>query len=359
MLLSLGIFFLSEHLLLFEKPAFGQMERPKVQGRRKITGTPAPNRNFHDPTFSTKNPRPELRGMPSPFPAHQTLQWNHDGWTWSGLWLGAEKETKRVVVAFHGFGRPLEEMANYLPLYGSGTSMLSVGLCHHNGSKPPSGTVDAPELGVFTMRAAVEAGLQSCLPNELLAVPRHLLGYSLGGRIALALFESHPTSWAGMVVLAPDGFKKNPMYRFAVETRVGRAAWKWSDRHSDAVRASIRFLRQVRLLPAHLEHFALHHTESPEMRALVARTWKTHRAFWPSLEGTAQAWASLPERNVHVVAVFGNRDAIIPWAWSRSWRKLASSHVGFVQVECGHVMRHPQTVLAIGNAILALRDEQR
>ena len=110
------------------------------------------------------------------------------------------------------------------------------------------------------------------------------------------------------------------MYRFAVETALGRTCWAFGDRHADTVRSFIRGLRRARIIPAHLEHFALHHTEDHAMRQLVANTWKTHRQFWPSRRGTAKAWGQLPQRDVHVHAVFGDRDAIIPWAWSRPWR---------------------------------------
>ena len=129
------------------------------------------------------------------------------------------------------------------------------------------------------------------------------------------------------MLLAPDGFQKNPMYRFAVETRLGRAAWAWTDRHAITVRSWIRGLRRMRIIPAHIEHFALHHTEDHAMRTLVAHTWKTHRAFWPTRRGSQQAWDGLAARRVAVHAVFGTRDAIIPWAWSKPWRSLSSDHV--------------------------------
>lgn len=277
-----------------------------------------------------------------------------DGWTWQGLWFASEKPTQQVVVAIHGFGRPLEEMGNYLPLYGAETAMLSVGIIHQNGSQAPPVPRPPAMLEPDLFQDALQAWLQE-LGVE--GVPAHLLGYSLGGRLAMTLFERHPQAWHGMILLASDGFKKNPMYRFAVETALGRATWGWVDRHAIGVRKVIRGLRRLRILPSHLEHFALHHTESHEMRQLVANTWKTHRKFWPRQAETRAAWATLPERNVHVFALFGTRDAIIPWAWSARWRHLSSSHVLFAQVESGHVMRHPETVDALRRAILGVNND--
>lgn len=261
-----------------------------------------------------------------------------------------------MVVALHGFGRPLEEMANYLPLYRKGTAMLSVGLSHQNGSTTPAHD-EPPVLEPELFQRALNSWVDSLVPETGDRPSRALLGYSLGGRIALTLFEQSPALWDKMILLAPDGFRKNPMYRFAVETRLGRSAWAWTDRHAESVRSWIRTLRRMRIIPAHLEHFALHHTQDHAMRTLVAHTWKTHRAFWPTRKGTEKAWATSAARRASVHAVFGTRDAIIPWAWSKPWRALASPNVHFLRIECGHVMRHADTVEDIAQAILATRND--
>jgi len=294
--------------------------------------------------------------VPPPYHTPTATSWTDAGWTWQGLWLTPSSDIRRVVIAFHGFGRPLEEMGNYLPLYPEGTAMLSVGLCHHNGSTAPEGD-EPPVLEPELFQSALDSWVDSLVSEPGERPSRALLGYSLGGRIALTLFERNPEAWSGMILLAPDGFRKNPMYRFAVETRLGRATWAWTDRHSDAVRSWIRALRRMKIIPTHLEHFALHHTQDHAMRTLVAKTWKTHRAFWPTLQGSRNAWASSTDQSGSVHAVFGNRDAIIPWAWSKPWRALASKHVHFLQIDCGHVMRHPDTVECIAQAILATRDD--
>ena len=222
--------------------------------------------------------------------------WTDQGWRWNAVWHAPQNPPTRVVVAFHGFGRPCDEMLAYLPLYEEGTAMLSVGVAHQNGSHPP---LDGPAQAVLHpghMAKALDAWLDHLLGTRAKSVPLELLGYSLGGRVAMALLECHPERWMGLTLLAPDGFKKNPMYRFAVETAAGRATWAWVDRHAEGIRALIRGLRKVRILPAHLEHFALHHTEDHAMRTLVANTWMTHRKFWPTREGMRGPGATWPSK---------------------------------------------------------------
>ena len=43
--------------------------------------------------------------------------WQHDQWTWSGWWHAPDGPIEEVVIAFHGFGRGVEEMLAFLPLF--------------------------------------------------------------------------------------------------------------------------------------------------------------------------------------------------------------------------------------------------
>ena len=90
----------------------------------------------------------------------------------------------------------------------------------------------------------------------------------LGRKAVLTLFERAPQSWSGMVLLAPDGFK-NAMYRFAVETSVGRACWTLVDRHAEAVRSLIRMMRRCRIIPRTSSFRAAPHGDHA-MRQLVS-----------------------------------------------------------------------------------------
>ena len=278
--------------------------------------------------------------------------WQHDQWTWHGWWHVPDGPVEEVVIAFHGFGRGVEEMLAFLPLFNAQTAMLSVGLCHHNGSTPPPDGAQTSPLSPKVFQQALAAWTAELLPNGHPRIPQTMLGYSLGGRIAMALFENAPERWVRLVLLAPDGFKKNPMYQFAVETAFGRWTWRWCDRHADFVQSVIRACRRWRILPEHLAHFALHHTQDETMRKLVSNTWFTHQHFWPSRKKSSLAWQQAEGRGVVVDIVFGLRDAIIPWSWSKAWRTPSMDHVHFLTVDAGHVMRHPETVDDIKEAIL-------
>jgi pimeloyl-ACP methyl ester carboxylesterase len=49
----------------------------------------------------------------------------------------------------------------------------------------------------------------------------------MGGRVALVLLELMPERVKSLLLLAPDGFKINLIYKFASETKLGRSMYKY------------------------------------------------------------------------------------------------------------------------------------
>ena len=66
------------------------------------------------------------------------VEWKYRGWQFGAWKISSINPTppSKVVIAFHGFDRKAKEMDNFMPLYDSNTSMLSISLLHHGSSKP-------------------------------------------------------------------------------------------------------------------------------------------------------------------------------------------------------------------------------
>ena len=209
MLLSLGIFFYPEqHHPRLDGPFGQQREFQKLWDAVKLHEPSRWTGTFTTRRFSTRNPRPDLCGGGSEEHELQSDLMPTSRVDMARALVHPQSNiVSRVVVAFHGFGRPMEEMGNYLPLFDEATAMLSIGLCHHNGSTAPERERPCRAFPERFHRA-IEGWLESLLPENHTEVAKELLGYSLGGRIALTLFEHAPETWSGIRLLAPDGFRK-------------------------------------------------------------------------------------------------------------------------------------------------------
>ena len=274
----------------------------------------------------------------------EDLSWRFEGWA-----VPAKSgKASSVVIAFHGFDRSSSEMENFMSFYDDDTAMLSVNLLHH-GESGPIGDLHIysmlePSILIDSLMRKIQIEFGEGV-NRL-----ELLGYSMGSRICFRLLTENTDEFSRIIVLTPDGLRKGLLYKFVVNTRIGRFGWSLVDRFPKTNRGIIDALYKVGVISGHRHHFGRYHTDNSEIRRRVAYGWAAHKKFWPELRNLAKAMAK-----VEAHLVFGNRDKIIPEKWSRGLKseltKIGCSSVQFHTIESGHVMRHAATVEQIVSAI--------
>ena len=285
----------------------------------------------------------------------QPIEWEYRGWRFGGWIRGGDNLhlSKTIVVAFHGFDRNSKEMFNFSPLFEETTAMLSVSLLHHERSTPiaPKNLDEALKPSVLIQAIESYISLNFATPENIKLV---LLGYSMGSRIALTLFEKFPWKFSQIIVLAPDGLKMGNLYRFVVNTRLGKYCWRLIDKNPELNRWLIDNLRSMRLISQHKHRFSIYHTNTPEIRRRVAFSWAAHQLFWPNKNKLSKTIHEniTPEKKIYFI--FGRRDKIIPFSWSKPLRnslKKTTEGAHFLVVSSGHVMRHRSIVNEIKWAI--------
>ncbi|MAI23745.1 MAG: hypothetical protein CL828_06780 [Crocinitomicaceae bacterium] len=252
-----------------------------------------------------------------------------------------------VVVAFHGFARPLEDMRSAHRAWPNPHAMISIHLPHHGGSRPlPESGPDDRAIEPRVFNRIIDTIIINQVPN---AGKRTLLGYSIGGRVALALLVDRPESWQHVVLLAPDGLKQSPFYAITVHTRLGRLAWFWIDRHEQLVQKWSDALLEWGFISKHLNGFIYFHSSSHAMRMMVWKGWRSHRACWPSHGAIKAALEQVPNADF----IFGEFDKIIPTRNAKRIRRMTQNlkNVTFQTVRSGHNLLKPETMDAVVRCI--------
>jgi pimeloyl-ACP methyl ester carboxylesterase len=247
---------------------------------------------------------------------------------------GSEFPIDSVTFGFHGFARPLEDLLPVAKRWAPTDCFIGVHLLHHGQSQPRSDSIpwDHP-ISPSEMNKVLEAIAQREAPQ---AKQRKLFGYSIGGRVALALIHDTPQKWSHTLLMAPDGLKKSPFYRLTVHTRLGRWAWFFIDRNAALIRRLNARLHAVGLLSKHLYAFSEFHIESHEMRMMVWHGWRAHRLCWPTHRALSRAFL---ESN-RIDLAFGDRDKIIPASNANRLKRLTRKqpHIHFHSIPSGHGM---------------------
>ena len=253
----------------------------------------------------------------------------------------SEDRVGAVTFGFHGFARPLEDLQEVAKHWPHGGCFIAVHLLHHGMSQP--NTEQIPEDSAIRpseLNEMLEAIARLEAP-ELTA--RRLFGYSIGGRIALALVHQSPTKWSGILLMAPDGLKKSPFYYLTVHTKIGRWAWFYIDSNAEKIKRWNNRLLRLGLISKHLHAFSEFHTVNHEMRMMVWNGWRAHRLCWPSHDELKAAC----ESSCRIDLVFGERDKIIP---PRNARRLQARtqnlpHIQFHLIPSGHGMLKEEVLI--------------
>ena len=168
-----------------------------------------------------------------------------------------------------------------------------------------------------------------------------LMGYSMGGRVALGLLEKMPEKIAKMVLLAPDGLSVNSWYWWATQTKGGNAIFRWTMRKPGWLFFLLRLGNALQVINRSVYKFTTYYTEDPVLRQELYARWTTMRGFKPSL---AAIRALIGQRQIPVRLLYGRHDRIIP---SRRGEKLRKGMEAYCRI----------TVVAMGHQLLQAKNE--
>jgi len=249
------------------------------------------------------------------------------------LWQ-PDGSTRHCAIALHGFSRPLEDMLAVRPLLPKGACLLMPHLPAHGRSSGHHRPLDT---------AAWAKTLWALIQSEGLEFNGTLIGYSLGGRLALTWFSLSPSAFTKVILLAPDGLVKNPGYRFSVDTALGRSWLHQSERQRKMLVRLLTGLRDQRILPEHFYQFSLFHLESKEMWGMVVDCWISMRKFWPP--GRRQLRALSAAHPGVLSAHFGARDKVIKPKNARTLDGVCPAKFH----PCGHGLLRPDIIQRIAS----------
>jgi pimeloyl-ACP methyl ester carboxylesterase len=207
-------------------------------------------------------------------------------------------------LCFHGFGRKAEDFEVFRPLLSEDDRLVCINLFGHGQSAFPPERIDWRPLQPEEWCEVVELLLESQGFGRF-----NLLGYSMGGRIAMMTYLGFADRVDRMLLLAPDGLKKNKLYQFASGTFLGRAIYRSVIPDPWILFTLSKLLNRLGLLSDKLHRFVHVHLDTREKRELVYSAWLIYRRLFPDCAVLAQ---KLNTSGTQCNMIFGTYDSIIP-----------------------------------------------
>ena len=253
------------------------------------------------------------------------------------LTLGSGKET---ILCFHGFGREAEDFRVFETLLKPHQKILAVNLLAHGNSAFPRHRMSKSPVTKKEWTGIITALL------EVLEIDTfHLMGYSMGGRMAMVLTETLSQRISSLVLIAPDGLKIKWVYRFVSETRIGRKIYRHIIDHPRWILRIADSLGSLGLLHQKIHRFVHVQLETREKRQLVYDAWLIHRNLFPNLKEVA---THIESNDIPFLLLFGKFDRVIPAHDGRRLTTHFTRPTHQFLLELGHRLLHPTTANFLG-----------
>ena len=179
-----------------------------------------------------------------------------------------------------------------------------------------------------------------------------LMGFSLGGRIALSLFQAMPDKIEKIILLAPDGLKVNFWYWLSTQTWIGNKFFSFTMKHPGWFFGFLKLANFLRLVNASIFKFVNFYIGDKEVRRLLYLRWTSLRKLKP----ISNKIKSLVRQNkIKVELVYGKYDRIILSSVGEKFRRGIEDYCNINVINSGHQVLHEKHV----NDILPLLKDNK
>lgn len=208
-----------------------------------------------------------------------------------------------ILLAFHGFGQSSQAFAPVGVITGEQYTLFAIDLFLHGNSRYSGNQL----LTQPDWQRIIAAFLESQNIDRF-----SLMGFSLGGRFALATVEAFADRLDQLVLIAPDGITRSFWYQLATGSFPGRKLFRYTLRHLPLLTAFGHTLTRFDLLHRTAMRFVEVSLSTPQQRELVYQSWTQFRLIQPDLSSIANL---LIDKKIRVRFFTGAFDRIVPGSY--------------------------------------------
>lgn len=247
----------------------------------------------------------------------------------------------RPLVCFHGYGETSAAFSFLEKNIGNSYRIVAIDLPFHGETE-----WSLPDLTDSQLSDVIMQLLQHL---ELPQHDIHLLGFSLGGRMALCVLQCLQERISRIVLLAPDGLTVNFWYWLATQTGPGRSAFRLTMRRPGWFMGLLHGANKLGLLNQSIYKFIKYYIHDDLVREELYQRWTGLRKCTPQ---TGKIKVIVQQHHITVRLLYGRHDRII--GNKQGNRFLHGISQGSLQMlNCGHQVLHEKNAESIARALLS------
>lgn len=240
---------------------------------------------------------------------------------------------------FHGFGQDGNSFHVLEKSLGTDFTLIAIDFPFHGKTEWNEGLTMNPEDLLGILAIIIHENNESNDKPFVFSI----LGYSLGGRVALHLLQMIPTQIERMVLLAPDGLKVNFWYWLGTQTWAGNKLFNYTMKRPQWFFSLLNLSSKGSLANKSVIKFVHKSIDDPAERLMLYNRWTTMRLFKPNIAALKHI---IKQKKIPVRFLYGSYDRVI--LSKRNSLKKDSRNVTVTVVEGGHelIKENFSTVIA-------------
>jgi pimeloyl-ACP methyl ester carboxylesterase len=256
----------------------------------------------------------------------------------------------RPVLCFHGYGEDAQSFGFLEKWAGNEYSFYAIELPFHGHTEWNDGL----DFDSGDLLNVVDLVLQSAVDSQQSAVHSGenrdrliLIGFSLGGRIALSFLQAAPERVEKIILLAPDGLKVNFWYWLTTQTWLGNRLFKFTMYHPGWFFGFLNLLNKLRMVNASVYKFVNYYIGDQDLRIQLYNRWTSLRKLRPNLSKIKRL---IRQNDTPVRLVYGRHDRIILSSVGEKFRKGIEQQAILRVIESGHQVlheKHAKEIIAV------------
>lgn len=239
-----------------------------------------------------------------------------------------------LLVCLHGFGERSESFLSLAPALIKQYTIVAIDMPFHGRSVWSEG------LDV-TIQDVV--GIIDNIP-VLQQKQFSLMGYSMGGRIALHLYQHLPQRVRQLILLAPDGLKVNGWYWLATQSKYGNRLFQQVMKKPGAFFSGTRLLNKAKLINTGVYNYVHQYLQQESNREALYNIWTAMRNIRPDIPLIKTL---INKNRTPVIFIYGAYDRIIRYTTGNRFCKNLEQYCTVHVLRCGHRLLQEKNTQAI------------
>jgi pimeloyl-ACP methyl ester carboxylesterase len=237
----------------------------------------------------------------------------------------------RKAVCFHGYGENSASFTFFEKYVGEELTLFAIDLPFHGDTVWNEGlNIEVSDLVKIVQ--LISGSSENAGSTKLTVV-----GYSLGGRMALSVYQNYAPYIDRLVLLAPDGLKVNFWYWLATQTLLGNRLFAFTMRKPGWFFGLLKIFNKLRLVNPSIFKFVHYYIGDPHVRHLLYERWTGLRNIRPDLPVIKRL---IKAHDTVVSLVYGSHDRIILSSVGNRFQEGIENNCTVTVIRSGHQVLH-------------------